>query len=139
MDRRIIERNVENLKTNQESPVEFKNLTKSPVKLFWIDFDDDKHNFYAQLEPIGRKDRGLRVKIYNSHPWLAKINGTNNNVLLNGRKYFNPPRPNIGMKRWMNERWNQVSKENHGIIENEEDSENHEENYFEVLILETGK
>jgi len=147
MDHRIIERNIQSLKNDKETPVEFKNLTNSIVKLYWIDFDDSKHKPFAELNPIHRKDIGLKNKIFNSNPWLAKEENTGRNVLLNGRKYFNAPRSNIWMKwanGWMSERWNQViSKDKQEEMEknpkpNNEDRDTNRENYFEVLILPTG-
>ena len=146
MDHRIIKRNIQSLKNDKETPVEFKNLTNSTVKLYWIDFDDSKHKLFAELSPIYRKGAGFKNKIFNSNPWLAKDETTGRNVLLNGKKYFNAPRSNIWMKYahgWMNERWNQVikSKEEYAIqpeIETE-NRENNRENYFEVLLLPTGE
>ena len=148
MDHRIIERNIQSLKNDRETPVEFKNLTNSIVKLYWIDFDDSKHKLFAELNPIHRKENGLKNKIFNSNPWLAKEKNTGRNVLLNGRKYFNAPRSNIWMKwanGWMSERWNQVisndkqeEPEKNPKPENE-DRDTNRENYYEVLILPTGE
>ena len=96
---------------DQPTPVEFKNLTESAVSLYWMDFNDNKLNLYTRLEPMRRNEQGLKKKIYDSRPWLAKDDGTHRYVLINDKKYFNPPSSNLWMKRalgWMSLKWNQV-------------------------------
>ena len=126
-----VPRGLKSRESTCESKVEFKNLTNDVVFLYWIDFEG-RAKFYGELSPINRLDRGIEIKTFVSHPWVAILSGKVQGQ-LNGKRFFFPPNPTTWIHKrngWLNLHW---------VLPRTNGNDSEEDNHFEVIIMKPGK
>ena len=103
----IVDWNVRSLNSYVATPVQFKNMGREPVYLFWINFMGTVH-FYKKLLPQNRMDMGHCMNTYVTHPWIV-VTKSGKRCFLNGTKLWFPPDPEtwvVWKFGWVSRKWN---------------------------------
>lgn len=59
------EKSIKSADSNKETKVQFKNESKSKIKIYWINYDG-KREFYSDVNP----GRSYTQDTYMTHPWV---------------------------------------------------------------------
>jgi hypothetical protein len=60
------ERSIKSADSDKETKVQFKNASKSKIKVFWINYDG-KREFYSDVAP----GKSYTQDTYMTHPWVV--------------------------------------------------------------------
>jgi hypothetical protein len=69
------ERSIKSADSDKETKVQFKNASKSKIKIYWINYDG-KREFYSDVNP----GRSYVQDTYMTHPWV--VTDTNGQCVL---------------------------------------------------------
>ena len=60
------ERSIKSADSDKETKVQFKNASKSKIKIYWINYDG-KREFYSDVNP----GKSYTQNTYMTHPWVV--------------------------------------------------------------------
>jgi hypothetical protein len=69
------EKSIKSADSDKETKVQFKNVSKSKIKIYWINYDG-KREFYSDVNP----GKSYTQDTYMTHPWV--VTDTNGQCVL---------------------------------------------------------